>query len=841
MNSLKQIMKISHILYVVCLSFQAVTVAAVECDLRDFVAEPYECMEGTFSVDIDFNHDQPDTAVFGLKLNGQVLSYQSYGDLPVTLTDLPADGSIYYEFKIFDSLATDCYAYVEIGKLNCFACELAEPQVTYGECEGGYFSATIDMQGSVAQETDSFYVKFDWEKQGILTLADFPITIDSVKGKEYQEHYFQMWHIKRDDCSVELELEPQNCEQVLKNISIRPGQCQSDSTYSANIDFQHLNIDSVHLKINYEFVGVFPVSAFPMDMDSIVLSGGETDDFAICAVHEGDTCCISRKIITPCSDNFCHLFDPVVTFLDCVDGSYFMEIDFDREGAYSDSFGIDLEWMVYDSFAYTDLPVQIGPFTGDRWSSHFMQIYDMANHGCCSQVEFKTQICPGLIELNEIVAGECREDGSFSVTVDFDGYGFLWWELKIDGQYMGWYSADEMRVTIDSFYAEHERPIVKICAAGIEELCLEEGFDAPADCVVPECGFPSVSMDPSSCDSTGSFSLLLDFELPLNHSDSFVIEGPDEFRLVLSYDDLPIELGPFSGGDQSYTFQLTDPSYPDFSAKVDVGRVICDDACAIVIHAGSALEHLEGSLYLLRIDSVPAVFPNVDLKLGDEHLGFYKPKDFPLELEIVILDDSTTNLTACISDNSTCCATIVLEIPDPVCTLGEILLDTSDCDGERYFVDLDIASQTELENLRLLRNGDTLQEFHGEDLPLRLGPFSIDGDSVHSFKIELIDQPQCHSVASLGPITCLESRALIDEQTLVLRFDGLDRYVQIPAMLTDPSFFQLSNAEGMIIEQKNISSETEFVVLRMARPPSGMYFVLLQSREERVTRKVIVP
>lgn len=834
-------MKISHILYVVCLSFQTVAVAAVECDLRDMVAETYDCLEGTFSVVIDFNHDQPDTAVFGLKLDGEALSYHTYGDLPVTLTDLPADGSIYYSFKVFDSLATDCYQYAEVGKLNCFACELGEPQVTYGDCEDGYFSATIDLPTAEVQETDSFYVKFDWEDVGVLTLADFPITIDSVKGKEYQEHHFKMWHIKRQDCSIEKELAAQNCEEVLKNISITPQDCQSDSTYSATIDFYHLNIDSVSLSINYELIGLFPTSMFPLELDSIRLSGNSTDDFAICATHDGDTCCISRKIITPCAENFCHLFDPAVTFLDCVDGSYFMEIDFDKVGAYSDSFGIDLEWMVYDSFAYADLPIQIGPFTGDRWSSHFMQIYDMANHGCCSQVEFKTQVCPALIELNEIVVGECREDGSFSVTVDFEGHGFLWWELKIDGQYHGWYSAEDERVTIDSFYADHERPNVKICAAGVEEYCIEESFAAPADCVVPECGFPSVLLEPSDCDSSGQFSLVLDFELPLNYSDSFVVEGPEDFRVVLAYTDLPIDLGSFQGGEEFYYFYLIDPAYPDFTAKIELGRVVCEEACNIAIHTEAILEQLEGSLYLLRIDSVTAPFGNADLTLGDEYLGFHKPKDFPLDVKIEAAPGDTLTITACVSDNTTCCTTIELVVPALECALGDLIADTTDCDGEQYFVNLDLDGADDLAEYYAIRDGDTLEDLFGKDLPVRLGPWKID-NAAHTFLLQSVSDPACIAEVELGPVKCGAARAPSDEQTLVLRFDGLDRYVQIPAMLAEPSFFQLSNADGMVIERKNISSESEFVVLRISRPPSGMYFVQLLSRTgERVTRKVIVP
>ena len=833
-------MKISHVLYVVSLSLQAIAVAAVECDLRDLVVEHYDCKEGVFSVDLDFNHDQSDTAVFGLKINGTITGYFEYGALPLTLDSLVGDGSEYYEFKIFDSIDVNCYRYHELGKLDCLPCVLDRLIITPGPCENGMFPITVDLGSTAGGEQDSFHVSVDWEEQGLFAVTDFPIIFDSLIGKEYHEHYVEICHAWREDCHVKKEVAAQNCQPVLNNISITPGECQSDTTYSATIAFQHLNIDSVDLFINDELVGKFPVGLFPLELDSIQLSGDRTDHYTICSEHDGDTCCIDRKVITPCSEDFCHLFDPAVTFLDCVDGSYFLKIDFDRTGMYSDSFGIDLEWMVYDSFAYDDLPVMIGPFTGDRWSTHFMQIYDMANHDCCSQVEFKTQVCPVLIEFNEISVGECREDGSFPVTVDFEGYGFLWWELYIDGQYGGWFSAEEMTVTIDSVYAEHERPLVKICAAGVEEYCVKEGFDAPTDCVVPECGFPSVEIDPFDCDSTGKFLLSLDFDLPLNHSDSFVIEGADDFRLVIAYSALPIKIGPFQGGEKFYFFHLVDPAYPDFSAKVELGRVICDEDCAIEIVAEADLKYLEQSLYLLRIDSIPAIFSNVDLTLNGEYLGFHKASNFPLELEIEADAGTVLELTACISDNTTCCATIELRVPENECTLGELVVDTTDCDGEQYFVNLDLEGAAEHAEYFAIRDGDTIRDLLGSDLPVKLGPWKVDAEG-HSFLLKSVNDPACVAEAQLGPVTCGAPSAPSNEQTLVLRFGGLDRYVQIPAMLAEPSYFQLSNTDGMIFDRRNISSESEYVVLRISRPPAGMYFVHLQSNGESVTKKVIVP
>nr|MBX2817037.1 T9SS type A sorting domain-containing protein [Saprospiraceae bacterium] len=538
-----------------------------------------------------------------------------------------------------------------------------------------------------------------------------------------------------------------------------------------------------------------------------------------------------------------HMFEPLIQYSECEEGSYYLDIDFDSEGMRSDSFGVDFDWTPYQRFSYADLPIRIGPFTSDDWTDHYLLFYDLANHDCCTQMTIEGQTCPAILEITDAVVGECREDGSFPVSLSYEGYGFLKVDVYQGYEYLCTYDVHENPLVLDSLYATDPKVEIKLCPSGVEAECDVWTVEVPEACVGIPCGFDALTYEVSDCDS-GFFYLHLIVDPAENSGEHFVVEGPFDYREELAFSDSVHVLGPFPSGEKFYEFHVGDPLNGDCYAPLTVGRVICPDQCDIVLGSVSAL-CVESGKVILLIDSISSLHSGYDLYINGEALGFFKASSFPLEKTIEVHEMDSIHVNICVSDNLTCCATtmVALEPCVSTCPIKELVLDTTECNNGMFsiIVDAELEEVDDTGRFQLAVMDSLWGVYNYAELPLTIGPFAADGKTKYRVVLEDLGVESCKVDGRLDAIVCTGPSAPAGDQIVVLRCQGLEQYVRIPAMLEEPTVMHLFNSNGLVIDQRNIASSTKYVVLNLDRPPSGLYVLRLRSAQGLVSRKVIIP
>jgi len=96
-----------------------------------------------------------------------------------------------------------------------------------------------------------------------------------------------------------------------------------------------------------------------------------------------------------------------------------------------------------------------------------------------------------------------------------------------------------------------------------------------ADCLV--CRIVEVDVEPTDCDSADMFNVVLDMMLSEITDEQFVVVGNGENYGSFKYSDLPIELGPLDGSEESnWEFFVFDALNPDCGGAAETGIVSCD-------------------------------------------------------------------------------------------------------------------------------------------------------------------------------------------------------------------------------------------------------------------------
>jgi hypothetical protein len=79
----------------------------------------------------------------------------------------------------------------------------------------------------------------------------------------------------------------------------------------------------------------------------------------------------------------------------------------------------------------------------------------------------------------------------------------------------------------------------------------------------------------SECDSAGNFYFNLNFDFSNTGSDGFNVTGNGNNYGNFSYENLPVQIGPFPSDDTPYEFHISDVSQPDCFATITPGVVNC--------------------------------------------------------------------------------------------------------------------------------------------------------------------------------------------------------------------------------------------------------------------------
>ncbi|MEM8907913.1 MAG: T9SS type A sorting domain-containing protein, partial [Bacteroidota bacterium] len=558
----------------------------IPCEFSNLNVTTNSCnTDGTFSVDIDFQHANS-SGTFSVAGNGTNYGNFNTADLPITLTGLSGDGSTNYEFVVTDSEDSQCTLSQAIGTVFCpLPCSISNLTVSPRACNGmGNFLVEINFDH--ANTSGTFKVTGNGTTYGTYNTSSLPISIVGLEGDGITDYEFVVSDAQIADCSASANLGVITCTPACSysNMNVTASQCDVDGFFSAQIDFTANNSSgSFVLSINGSTNGTYNVSDLPITVDGLVGDGATEYVFQI-QDSELASCTAQQSIgVVTCVP--CQIWNVTVGSSTCDNnGEFFAIINFQHQSS-SGTVNISNSQNDFGDFSVDQLPIVIGPLAGDGTTFYDFVIEDVAANDCSSVATLGTVACTVDCAISDLTVYdmECTSASTFRAKIDFthQATGNSGFRLFYKGVQVGIFDYEQLPLNLNNLTTSgNVMESITVCDTNNPNCCTSINFQT-TDCTTAGCEITGVLLNKNVCEN-GHFMVDLDLNVQSGGQLGFQILGNGNNYGTFSYTDLPISLGPFSGdGTTQYEFLVVDMLDQTCSNFAQLAVYDCIEECNI--------------------------------------------------------------------------------------------------------------------------------------------------------------------------------------------------------------------------------------------------------------------
>lgn len=158
------------------LSYALDCLGNTDCAFTELRIERSPCTDGQFSITVEPLVLNGGSAGYLVFANGQISGPFSYNQPPVNLGPFEGDGSTVYSILVLDFENPTCFAYREVGPVDCSNCQIRNLSATPQPChEDGSYDLVIDFE--VDNPTDSIFTVEFGDAVVAFPLTDLPLTL----------------------------------------------------------------------------------------------------------------------------------------------------------------------------------------------------------------------------------------------------------------------------------------------------------------------------------------------------------------------------------------------------------------------------------------------------------------------------------------------------------------------------------------------------------------------------------------------------------------------------------------------------------------------------------------
>ena len=234
---------------------------------------------------------------------------------------------------------------------------------------------------------------------------------------------------------------------------------------------------------------------------------------------------------------------------------------------------------LFGAFTYDQLPLNIGPFSGNGETIYHFLVRDIVSESCAEDLNFGPISCDGECGIGEIVTDitDC-EDGFFAVYLNFlyESIGAEGFSVIGNGSDYGDFEYADLPVLIGPLEGDGETVYEFLVTDNQFEECSNWTEIDPVYCEGGECNIDDLNVMVLPCNESDDFNILLDFQYNHEGNEGFHIQEGEVHYGDYNYADLPIEIGPFSAGIE-YEILVFDNQIEVCSAFTEFGPINCED------------------------------------------------------------------------------------------------------------------------------------------------------------------------------------------------------------------------------------------------------------------------
>lgn len=478
-------------------------------------------------------------------------------------------------------------------------------------------------------------------------------------------------------------------------------------------------------------------------------------------------------VAAPNTSTACILDAVSIETLPCTpNGVFYIDLNFQYESDGS-TFKVTGNGTEYGTYAYADLPVEIGPFPGSSTAIYEVIITDLFDENCSTFAEFEALNCgtnscsiSGLEEFGS----ECFAD-QFAIIFGFEVENsqtntFQQW---INGQSVGFQEIDPngpyILETSSANVNSGVENSLKVCMNDQPNCCQTISF-TPTCVEQPECQLSNPTVEVLPCGPDGTYYVLFDFDYTDVNSSEFKVFGNGVVYGEFLYSNLPVEIGPFEPGTSaSLELIAADLQFENCAVEIGFDAQDCNGAgdCSITDLDIVVYECYQDATLVDIEFSMNANNPGNDFWeawMNDTFLGSHEinPNGYYYLQGIPI--NEFNSFKVCINDNPDCCQTIEF-VPEcsPTgsdCAITEVVVELTDCnDAGEFFAILNF-DYTDLNGgaFSVKGNGEEYGEFFYDALPVTVGPFNGLIDPIWELIIQDLQLEDCYAETSFEGEGC---------------------------------------------------------------------------------------
>lgn len=434
-------------------------------------------------------------------------------------------------------------------------------------------SFSLEVELYAESPAIAYNIRANGADYGVYTPDQFPVRIDGINGNCVTDYTFEVVDVSNPDCSKSDHIGVICCDQAC-TLELETSQaiCEGNEIqFELTIVDDGVSSDSISFFLEGNHIGKSKVEngkvSGTMSYSEVVVP--------LVACYTNSDCCDTIYVNNPC---LCNIYNVSTSVSSCSnsDSNYFLIVDFDYSSPSSDSFSIGRTNNGLGTFAYSSLPIEVGPIHHTE-DDHDIFIIDQTDAFCFGFTEHITlDSCEAIsCEMNNlaITASEsCDEAGNISIEYSFEtSAGLERFVLFVD----------EVAVDTLAYFQESYTANIKAnCSDGnrirIQDIndanCSVEGQVAPVCC---PCSLTDISYE-VYCNDGVVDSLTIHFEHEGVLSDSFNLLYAGQM-ISHAYADLPIHIYEVS---LPFNAQIVDQLYSHCNNTLSISSDECQ-SCAI--------------------------------------------------------------------------------------------------------------------------------------------------------------------------------------------------------------------------------------------------------------------
>jgi len=433
-----------------------------ECNIWNVDVFPQDCDSGYFYVDLGFWYENVGDQGFRVQGNGNNYGNFEYADLPISIGPLDGDGVTEYEFVVIDNDIEGCSDWAAIDPVDCNGggdCEIGELIIDDHPCDSnGMFYVYFDFDyANVSDSGFALYVNYDL--YGYYFYEDLPIqNLGPFEGDGTTVYHLLVRDVETYECAEDKNFGPIECgsggDCNIWDLVIDDHPCDNGEFYVlVDFEYEYVSEEGFALYVNNDFINEFEYDDLPLEEIGPFAGDGNTVYHFYVTDLANDSCMEDASFGPIICDSIgdCEIGEIDVTILPCNDNNeFFVLLDFDYANT-GESFNVQGNGIMWGTFLYSEVPVEIGPLSGDGNTVHEFAVIDALYPDCAEDTYIDPVSCDSITEFVNFTTtiSSCSAE-MYELSMDFDviNAGDQGFTITGNGLEYGSYSYSQLPVSI---------------------------------------------------------------------------------------------------------------------------------------------------------------------------------------------------------------------------------------------------------------------------------------------------------------------------------------------------------------------------------------------------------